>query len=80
MAILDYSPDVWQKSLSLVDTDIPRVLILEGTWWRENATVNRLARLENVRELDFPDLFIGDWRRRTFGLLLRLWGWGCACR
>ena len=65
MANLDYSPDIWRKSLSLVDADIPRALILEGTWWREKATVNRLARLENVRELDFPDMYIGEWRGVT---------------
>ena len=62
MAILDYSFEIWREALSLADADIPRVLILEGTWWRETATANRLAKLENVRELDFPDMFIGEWR------------------
>lgn len=62
MAILDYSADVWLNALSLSESDIPRGLILEGTWWRKSATENRLGKLENVRELDFPDMYIGQWQ------------------
>lgn len=62
MAILDYSADVWLDALSLSAADIPRVLILEGTWWRKRATANRLNKLENVRELEFPDMYIGQWK------------------
>jgi len=41
---------------------VPDALILEGTWWRKTATENRLAHLSNVRELNFPDMFIGEFR------------------
>ena len=62
MAILDYSADVWRTALSLSEADIPQALILEGTWWRETATANRLNKLEKVRELDFPDMYTGEWK------------------
>ncbi len=61
MAILDYKPNIWKEALNLSAHQIPQALILEGTWWRETATKNRLSLLSNVRELDFPDMFIGDY-------------------
>lgn len=39
--------------------DVPDVLVLEGTWWRETAVRNRLERLEKVSETAFPDIFTG---------------------
>ena len=62
MAILDYDPDIWRHALELGDGNPPAALILEGTWWREKATANRLSHLENVRELNFPDMFAGQWQ------------------
>lgn len=61
MAILDYPSTIWQESLELTSDQIPQALILEGTWWRENATNNRLSCLAKVRELNFPDMFIGEY-------------------
>jgi len=60
MAILDYQPSIWLDALELAEHQIPDALVLEGTWWRETATRNRLALLSNVRELNFPDMYIGD--------------------
>jgi len=60
MAILDYPSIIWQEALNLSTDQIPQALILEGTWWRKKATKNRLSRLSNVKELEFPDMFIGD--------------------
>ncbi|MDA8586670.1 hypothetical protein N9L47_10460 [Rhodobacteraceae bacterium] len=60
MAILDYQQDIWRQALDMPKGDEPAALILEGTWWRETATKNRLAHLSNVRELNFPDMFIGE--------------------
>lgn len=62
MAILDYSANVWLEALSLSESDVPRALILEGTWWRKSATASRLDKLENARELSFPDMYIGEWK------------------
>jgi purine-nucleoside phosphorylase len=61
MAILDYSEDIWRQALDISPGQEPTVLILEGTWWRETATKNRLSKLSNVRELNFPDMFMGEW-------------------
>ncbi|MEM7613709.1 MAG: hypothetical protein AAF245_01610 [Pseudomonadota bacterium] len=65
MAILDYQPDVWREALDMPQGTEPSALILEGTWWREVAVSTRLAHLENVRELAFPDMFLGTWNGAT---------------
>lgn len=62
MAILDYSDQIWRDALGMPKGREPDALILEGTWWRETATASRLALLEDVRELPFPDMFVGTWR------------------
>jgi uridine phosphorylase len=51
--VLDLGPDEW-----------PVAVIVEGTWWRERNTRRRLARLEAVRELGVPDVFLGQHRKR----------------
>lgn len=61
MAILDYSEDIWRAALSMPTGAEPDALILEGTWWRERAVNARLSALENVQELPFPDMFVGDY-------------------
>lgn len=61
MAILDYSGDIWNDALGLSVGDAPAALILEGTWWRETATANRLSKLTDVRELAFPEMYAGNW-------------------
>lgn len=61
MAILDYSPEIWRQALDMPKGAEPAALILEGTWWRETATKSRLSHLDNVQELDFPDMFVGDY-------------------
>lgn len=59
MAILDLPDGIWREALSIYPGQEPAALILEGTWWREQATETRLAKLSDVRELPFPDMFIG---------------------
>ena len=61
MAILDLQPDTWHRALGLPKGMEPVALILEGTWWRDRATRNRLARLADVQETQFPDIFTGKW-------------------
>ena len=61
MAILDLPPDRWHTALGIPSGMQPAVLILEGTWWRAQATRNRLARLTDVTETAFPDIFTGRW-------------------
>lgn len=59
MAVLDFDRGVWDRALDGALTEIPDVLILEGTWWRDRATRSRLAHLTDVTELPFPDMHVG---------------------
>lgn len=61
MAILDLRPDIWHRALGIPRGREPVALILEGTWWRDRATRTRLARLADVQETAFPDIFTGNW-------------------
>lgn len=51
----------WLALLGLSPDEVPRLLILEGTWWRARALERRLAVLTDVRETGMPDLW---WGRR----------------
>lgn len=55
------SPQPWGRLLGLAPAEVPRLLLLEGTWWREERTRERLALLEGVRALPFPDMWLGFW-------------------
>ena len=58
-AVMDLGRDEWMAALGIAEADIPHAVILEGSWWREQRTTWRLSRLEDVRELAFPDMFLG---------------------
>jgi len=60
LAILDFDKAMWENALGSALGGVPHVLVLEGTWWRAQACENRLARLSDVRELPFPDIFAGS--------------------
>ncbi|WP_299949907.1 hypothetical protein [uncultured Ruegeria sp.] len=60
MAILNYDAQHWRDALGIAEGCEPTALILEGTWWRETATQARLSKLNNVAELAFPEMFVGD--------------------
>lgn len=60
-SIMDLTASDWQGALGLNDGDVPVAVISEGTWWREQRTKERLALLDDVRELPFPDIFVGRW-------------------
>jgi len=49
----------WTNLLGLAPHEVPRLLVLEGTWWRERALADRLPLLDGVRELGMPDLWHG---------------------
>ena len=49
----------WMSLLELREEEIPRLLVLEGTWWRQKALDSRLPLLTDVRELGMPDLWHG---------------------
>jgi len=58
-SILDMAASEWQRALGLRDDDIPVAIVSEGSWWREQRTAWRLSALDGVRELEFPDMFLG---------------------
>lgn len=60
-SIMDLTANDWQRALDLADTDVPVAVISEGTWWREQRTKERLALLDDVQEVAFPDIFVGRW-------------------
>lgn len=47
------------QALGLAQSEIPAVLILEGSWWQRQRNRLRLSRLERVRELPFPEFHLG---------------------
>lgn len=49
----------WLAALGLAAADIPRLVVLEGSWWRRERTAQRLAALDDVRELTFPEFHLG---------------------
>lgn len=49
----------WMDLLGLLEDEVPRLLVLEPTWWRKKALNDRLGMLDGVRELGMPDLWLG---------------------
>ena len=49
----------WLALLGLAEDEVPRLLVLEGTWWRAQALEQRLPALTDVRETGMPDLWWG---------------------
>ena len=49
----------WLDLLGLSADEVPQLLVLEGTWWRQRALDTRLALLTDVRETGMPDLWWG---------------------
>jgi purine-nucleoside phosphorylase len=45
--------------MGLAPDEVPELLVLEGSWWRRERAAQRLALLDQVRELAFPDLHLG---------------------
>ncbi|HEV8115266.1 MAG TPA: hypothetical protein VGP53_03435 [Acidimicrobiales bacterium] len=49
----------WCQALGLDPEELPRLVVLEGSWWQRERTVQRLACLADVRELAFPEYHLG---------------------
>lgn len=49
----------WLELLGLAPEEVPGLVVLEGTWWRQDALDKRLPRLSDVRELGVPDFWHG---------------------
>ena len=51
--------DGWMDLLGLEHDEVPRLLVLESTWYRRRALAKRLALFDDVRELGMPDVWLG---------------------
>jgi purine-nucleoside phosphorylase len=51
----------WWEITGLSKDEVPEVVVLEGTWWRREREAQRLALLNDVRELDAPDWYWGTY-------------------
>lgn len=49
----------WLSVLGLAQDEVPQLLVVEGTWWRERAAAARLPYLDGARETGMPDLWVG---------------------
>lgn len=54
----------WLELLGIKEYDIPELLVLEGTWWDKTAYQTRLAYLDEVKEVKFPNMFLGKFGDR----------------
>lgn len=61
-AVMDLGREEWLDALGMDAADIPKAVIMEGSWWRAQRTEWRLSYLDDVRELAFPDMFYGFWQ------------------
>ncbi len=57
----ELSEAAWRDLLRLGAEEVPDLVVVEGSWWRREREAQRLALLEDVRELGAPDWW---WGRR----------------
>ncbi len=64
-SLMELTAEQWRQALELPEADIPDIVIVEGSWWREQRTRWRLSYLAEVRELNSPTFFgaVGTIRR-----------------
>ncbi len=53
------SKNQWLSAIGMTIDEVPRKIILEGTWWHKLRYPMRLEYLTEVRELNFPDMYLG---------------------
>jgi len=63
-SILKVTAEEWMSAMGLASSEIPDIVIVEGSWQRAQRTEWRLGYLEDVRELDLSDIFWGRWREK----------------
>jgi purine-nucleoside phosphorylase len=59
---MQMSQNEWLSAIGMSSSEIPEKIILEGTWWHKSRYPMRLEYLTNVRELKFPDMYLGDYQ------------------
>jgi purine-nucleoside phosphorylase len=59
------SRDEWLLAIGVSSDEVPEKIILEGTWWHKERYPVRLEYLTKVRELKFPDMYLGEYEGST---------------
>ena len=49
----------WMHLLGLSEDELPRLLVVEPTWWRGRTVSHRLGAFSGVRQLGMPDVWLG---------------------
>lgn len=69
-SILDVTEREWRLGLGIERDETPDCVIIEGSWWREERQKWRLDHLTDVRELGFPDIYLGRHGDRTIAFCM----------
>jgi uridine phosphorylase len=65
----------WLSALGISEKEIPRLVVVENSWWHSRLTTFRLSWLADVRETSLPDMWWGCWQGQP---VLYSCGWGAA--
>ncbi|MDX6228469.1 MAG: hypothetical protein QOI76_1859 [Frankiales bacterium] len=65
----------WLGALGITEKEIPRLVVVENSWWQARRTAARLSLLDDVRETALPDMW---WGRSKGQPVLYCCGWGAA--
>jgi len=63
----------WLGALGLTEQEIPRLVVVENSWWHARLSPARLSLLDDVRETSLPDMWWGRWKDQP---VLYSCGWG----
>jgi purine-nucleoside phosphorylase len=63
----------WLGALGLSEVEIPRLVVVENSWWHARRNAARLSLLDDVRETRLPDMWWGRWKGQP---VLYCCGWG----
>jgi uridine phosphorylase len=63
----------WLGALGLTEQEIPRLVVVENSWWHARLNAARLSLLDDVRETLLPDMWWGRWQGQP---VLYSCGWG----
>lgn len=59
---MELSRSQWLQAIGLTSGEVPEVMIMEGSWWTKKGTRERLAWLDDVKELNFPEIHHGYYK------------------
>lgn len=63
----------WLAALGITEAEVPRLVVVENSWWQAQRTAARLSLLTDVRETSLPGMWWGRWQGAP---VLYSCGWG----